>query len=87
MRTAFVMKVRAATTLMEMVSSMMKIMLPMTHMHAQIMMGIPVMIVQRVIMIHQMMDMTTMETVSVTQVTVMMTMTAVRNVGIIALNV
>ena len=63
---------------------MMKIQTLTTPTNVLTMMVIPVMIVQRVIMTHQMMDMTMMETVSVTQVTVMMTMTAARNVGIIA---
>jgi hypothetical protein len=83
METGFAMKVMPTTTLMEMVSSMMKIQIRTTNTSVLIMMEIPVMIVQKVIIIHQMTAMIMMVTASVMQVIVMMIMTAARNVGII----
>ena len=71
-------------TLMEMVSSMMRIQTLIILTNVLTMMEIPVMIAHQVIMIHQMMAMTMMLMASVMQVIVMMIMMAARNVGIIA---
>jgi hypothetical protein len=57
-----------------------------THTNVLTLMVIHVMTAQRVILTHQMMDMTMMEMASVMMVIVMMTMMAVKNVGIIVLN-